>query len=215
VYKQRGPGAGLSEEEIETINKLVADRAEAKNVKDFDTADAIFNELGDTYNVNVDDRAGEWALRHEEYQMSSYTAFVPDPEVQRTIGDLLAQRIMARKNRDFDLADKIRQELEGEYLIKIDDKNKEWRVSQPEGAIWSDEDADEEGMNFVDKEEFESDDDESDDEDFLDEDEDASNESDGVDLSSLTVPELKAKLKEAGLPVSGVKAELIERLSAA
>ena len=34
-----------------------------------------------------------------------------------------------------------------------------------------------------------------------------------VDLSSLTVPELKVKLREAGLPVSGKKAELIERLS--
>nr|AIF08155.1 hypothetical protein [uncultured marine group II/III euryarchaeote KM3_27_D02] len=33
------------------------------------------------------------------------------------------------------------------------------------------------------------------------------------DLSSLTVPELKEKLKAAGLPVSGKKAELIARLS--
>lgn len=33
-----------------------------------------------------------------------------------------------------------------------------------------------------------------------------------VDLDSLTVAELKAKLKEAGLSVSGKKAELIQRL---
>ena len=31
-------------------------------------------------------------------------------------------------------------------------------------------------------------------------------------LSTLTVPELKEKLREAGLPVSGRKSELIERL---
>jgi len=36
-----------------------------------------------------------------------------------------------------------------------------------------------------------------------------------VDLSEFTVVELKAKLREAGLPVSGKKAELIERLSLA
>ena len=34
------------------------------------------------------------------------------------------------------------------------------------------------------------------------------------DLSKLTVKQLKEKLKDAGLPVSGKKAELIERLGA-
>lgn len=33
------------------------------------------------------------------------------------------------------------------------------------------------------------------------------------DFSKLTVPQLKAKLKERGLPVSGSKAELVERLT--
>ena len=33
-----------------------------------------------------------------------------------------------------------------------------------------------------------------------------------TDYESMTVPELKALLKEAGKPVSGKKAELIERL---
>jgi hypothetical protein len=37
----------------------------------------------------------------------------------------------------------------------------------------------------------------------------------GANLESLTVAELKGKLKEAGLPVSGRKAELVERLSTA
>ena len=34
------------------------------------------------------------------------------------------------------------------------------------------------------------------------------------DLSSLTVPQLKEKLKSNGLPVSGKKSELISRLNA-
>ena len=38
-------------------------------------------------------------------------------------------------------------------------------------------------------------------------------ESDEADLTSLTIPELKIRLKEAGLPVSGRKSELIERLT--
>ena len=36
-----------------------------------------------------------------------------------------------------------------------------------------------------------------------------------IDLSKLTVKQLKEQLREAGLPVSGLKAELIARLKAA
>lgn len=221
VYTQRGPGAGLTEEVIETINQMVAERAEAKVDKDYEKADAIFEELGSTYHVNVDDRAGEWALRNEEYQMSSYSSVTPDEEIQKLIGNKLADRITARKNRDFDLADQIRQELEDVYLLKIDDKNKEWRVSQPEGARWVDDNEGDEfaGMNFVSKVEFDNDEDEDEDidEDLNDEEDEEGELLDDkpmADLSSLTVPELKARLKEVGLPVGGVKADLIERLSA-
>jgi hypothetical protein len=215
VYTRRGPGAGLTDEEIETIDQMVADRSEAKNIGDYDKADAIFAELGSRFNVNVDDRAAQWALRHEEYEMSSYSAIVPELDVMKIIGNKLADRISARKNRDFALADQIRQELEEEYLVRVDDQKKEWRIVQPDGAKWAD-DEDEAGefagMNFESKAEFDEDFDEDDVDD--DDDEKAIRDStDAEDLSSLTVPQLKAKLKEAGLPVSGVKAELIERLS--
>lgn len=134
VYVRRGPAAGMSDEDLETIEQLVADRSEAKLEQDYDKADAIYAELGRKYNVNVDDRKGEWALRHEEYQMSSDSSIVPDLDVMKVIGNKLADRITARKNRDFELADQIREELEDEYLVKVDDKNKEWKIVQPEGA---------------------------------------------------------------------------------
>ncbi|KAL3791671.1 hypothetical protein HJC23_003928 [Cyclotella cryptica] len=225
VYCQRGPGIGLSQDDIEAITKLVEERSEAKATGEYDKADAIFAKLTDTYNVNVDDRQGEWALRHEEYQMSSDTAIVPDESVQRIIGEKLAERILARKNRDFDLADAIRQELKREYMVEIDDRSKEWKVCHPEGAKWADED-DVEGddygyLNIVSKDEFERDEDEDDleDEDSESDNSEISDHDEGVinefasDLSSLTIPELKERLRDAGLPVSGKKAELIERLA--
>jgi hypothetical protein len=218
VYVRRGPAAGMSDEDLETIEQLVADRSEAKLEQDYDKADAIYAELGRKYNVNVDDRKGEWALRHEEYQMSSDSSIVPDLDVMKVIGNKLADRITARKNRDFELADQIREELEDEYLVKVDDKNKEWKIVQPEGARWADDEDDEgadevSGSNYVSKAEFDDDDEEMNEDDGFDESEDDEPETGVEDLSSFTVPQLKAKLKEAGLPVSGVKAELIERLS--
>jgi hypothetical protein len=214
VYTQRGPGKGLSEEDINNINKLVAERSEAKASSDYDRADAIFAELGNTYNVNVDDREGQWALTHEEYQMSSYTAIVPDEEVQMIIGKKLADRILARKSKKFELADQIRQELKDEYVVDIDDKKKEWKVMQPEGgAKWLDADDLDDNFDLVSKDEFDSDDEfgdeeESEDDDFEEAisaelDEDTSVGEEDADLSSLTVPELKEKLRSAGLPVSG------------
>lgn len=83
---------------------------------------------------------------------------------------------------------------------------------------WADDEDDEgadevSGSNYVSKAEFDDDDEEMDEDDGFDESEDDEPETGVEDLSSFTVPQLKAKLKEAGLPVSGVKAELIERLS--
>ncbi|KAL9181699.1 hypothetical protein ACHAXT_012042 [Thalassiosira profunda] len=229
VYYQRGPGRGLSEEQLETITSLVAERSEAKANVDYARADDIFARLQTEFNVNVDDRAGEWALLYEEYLLDEEgTSFVPDDDVQMEIGKRLGERILARKARDFGLADRIRDELERDYVVEIDDRSKEWVVVAPEGARWSEDEGDDGEMaNVESKQEWEADDDEGsfgDDDDEEDDDlpEDITIEADAdaapsssldeSDLSELTIPELKEKLKAAGLPVSGRKSELIERL---
>ncbi|KAL7467700.1 hypothetical protein ACHAXS_009251 [Conticribra weissflogii] len=232
-YVRRGPGNGLTPEEIDEIDNLVKERSEAKLNGDYARADEIFEELSDTYDVNVDDKKGEWALLYEEYLLAPDTAFVPEEKVQIMIGKKLGERILARKSRDFGLADEIRDELLEEFLVEVDDRTKEWRILQPEGGRWADDEQDGD-INLMTKEEWDDNDDDDDNDDYNDdddddgdddmsfdenededEDEDDEEHSDGIektDLSSLTVPELKEKLREAGLPVSGKKAELIERL---
>ena len=231
-YTQRGVGLGLTEEQIETVTDLVRERSEAKADYDYPRADSIFDRLRSEFNVNVDDRAGQWAVLSEEYIMSESTAFVPEKSIQAEIGKKLGERVLARKRRDFDLADAIREELLTDYVVEIDDQRKEWMVvSPPDGASWSD-DADDENVNVVSREEWEAEDDDDDD---LDGDFDAVFEDTGgietlpeeegeadspsndqnldeAQLTSMTVPQLKEKLKEAGKPVSGRKSELIERL---
>ena len=236
VYTQRGPGKGLSAEDVEEITAMVAERSECKAEANYARADELFDMLNDKYSVNVDDRNAEWSIVSEEYLLSPDTAFVPEEKVQIEIEKKLGERILARKARNFDLADDIREELLTVYLVDVDDRAKEWMVIEPEGGKWADDDDDDDDdeTNIVSKEEWESDGlvEEEDDDDFDDEvtaeddDDDFDDEVtaeeagepvqaalDDVDLSSKTVPQLKELLKEKGLPVSGRKAELIERLT--
>eukprot|EP00577_Skeletonema_sp_RCC1716_P006963 CAMPEP_0113388356 /NCGR_PEP_ID=MMETSP0013_2-20120614/9039_1 /TAXON_ID=2843 ORGANISM="Skeletonema costatum, Strain 1716" /NCGR_SAMPLE_ID=MMETSP0013_2 /ASSEMBLY_ACC=CAM_ASM_000158 /LENGTH=560 /DNA_ID=CAMNT_0000271339 /DNA_START=128 /DNA_END=1810 /DNA_ORIENTATION=- /assembly_acc=CAM_ASM_000158 len=230
VYTQRGPGKGLSAEDLEEITAMVAERSECKVEANYARADELVDMLTDKYSVNVDDRNAEWSLLSEEYVLSPDTALVPEEKVQIEIEKKLGERILARKARNFDLADDIREELLQDYMVDVDDRAKEWMVMEPEGGAWADDEDDE--TNIVSKEEWESDvsveeeeDDEGDiaDDEVTAEEEDEEVEEEAVepvqaaldeaDLSSMTVPELKELLKEKGLKVSGKKAELIERLT--
>lgn len=240
VYRQRGHGNGLTPEQISTISEMVAERSVAKSIVDYDRADEIYAELTAKYNVNIDDRAGEWALLSEEYMFNkAESSFIPEETIIAAIGKRLGDRILARKRRDFDMADDIRDELRNDYVVEIDDGNKEWMIASPRGAMWDTNDDDENGggMNVVSKEEWDAEDDANDDDDdkYMEQDnidvafddfmingsaKEVDNEiilAVGTDdvastLSTLTVPELKERLKEAGRPVSGKKSELIARL---
>ena len=70
MYEQRGLGKGLSDEDLETISQLVAERSECKAVANYNRADEIFDTLQNQYNVNVDDKRAEWALLNEEYLLN-------------------------------------------------------------------------------------------------------------------------------------------------
>lgn len=216
IYQQRGPGKGLTGEQIDEINALVAERSECKAETNYARADEIFNELADRYNVNVDDRNGEWSLLSEEYLLSPDTTLVPEEKVQVEIEKKLGERILARKARNFALADEIRDELEEDYLVEIDDRSKEWLIMMPEGGRWADDDDEEEDeTNIVSEDEWDSDGSFDEDEEEDEDDEGSSNVQAAIDegaLSSMTVPELKEELRNKGLPVSGRKSELIDRL---
>eukprot|EP00578_Thalassiosira_sp_NH16_P002805 CAMPEP_0181132418 /NCGR_PEP_ID=MMETSP1071-20121207/30983_1 /TAXON_ID=35127 /ORGANISM="Thalassiosira sp., Strain NH16" /LENGTH=552 /DNA_ID=CAMNT_0023218747 /DNA_START=133 /DNA_END=1788 /DNA_ORIENTATION=- len=220
IYSQRGPGKGLTDEQIAAIGSLVAERSEAKSITDYDRADEIFDRLANEYEVNVDDRNREWALLHEEYLLNEDdTSFVPSEDIQAMVGKKLGERVQARKGRDFALADEIREDLRRDYVVEVDDQTKEWIVVAPEGARWSgvqDDDGEGGDENIVSREEWDDEEDEvhgglNDDESFGestdgDEDgggeiEDSVNTSDESVLTKMTVPKLKEKLREVGLPV--------------
>ncbi len=153
-----------------------------------------------------------------------------DEESKTLIAQRLAERSLYRKKRDYTMADKILDEVMTQYSVVVDDRTKEWKVILGDdfeddgfvkGALLSQRSA------FVRSGKKSVEDDNktyvsisgSDDNSTT-----STKNEEGIastanqktsDFDSMTVVELKQQLRQAGLPVSGKKAELILRLNSA
>jgi len=208
-YTRRG-GGSLTDEESEEITQLLMKRHEHKRNRKFKSADAIRDKLQDTFNVQVDDRNREWHVVTNEYTMSLLSSSISD-ETQNIIKELVEQRAVAKLQQDYDTADSIRDTLMEEYSVSVDDRIKEWKkldslVSEREnetlGSTVLDQDLDED--NALENTQMEHDDEEKEPETRVLE--------SIEELQELTVPMLKEKLRAMELPVSGRKAELVQRI---
>ncbi|CAJ1934864.1 unnamed protein product [Cylindrotheca closterium] len=239
-YHRRG-GGSLTESEEAEITNLLAKRFVNKKNRQFKSADAIRDQLKEQYNVQIDDRNFEWHVVTDGFTMSPSSAPVSE-ETQEIIDGLVAERALAKLNKDYDTADSIRDLLMSEHNVSVDDRVKEWQVissyeseSQDEiRAVAVNVEADVETDSSIDsieeiqgelqeelqaelqeelQEELEEDDDEEDEEEEEPEEAVASAATESMeDLKKLTIPMLKDKLRELELPVGGKKAELIERI---
>ncbi len=161
-----------------------------------------------------------------------------DEESKMLIAQKLAERSSYRKKRDYAMADKILDEVMTQYSVVVDDRTKEWKVVLGDdfeddrfvkGALLSQRSAFVrsgkkvfEGDNKTNDSLYGRDDNSStastkNEEEVYAEEEvvSSANHHETPDFESMTVVELKQQLREAGLPVSGKKAELILRLSSA
>jgi len=258
IFQRRGDIGDLTPEDEEKITSMLQKRDEHKRNRKFKSADRIRDQLIETYNVKVDDRAKEWHVVTTEYSFDAESSAPIDEETRDYIADQLAQRAAAKIRKDYETADGIRNHLALNYRVSIDDRVKEWIVTEAiesvenyheddeddeeedddeedlylemeegdEDDVTEDDDLDEEFENDVDDFYLTGDegDEESADNDFVDsmenidddevsENEETSEISAAEDLNQLTVIQLKDRLRAASLPVSGKKAELIERLS--
>jgi len=204
VYTRRG-GGDLSEEDLETINNQLSERYQAKRDRDFDTADDIRDNLMKTFSIRIDDKSSEWHVDSDEFACAD-RGRLNDEDVAY-VEEKLVERHGAKRDRYYEVADAIRDELRERFGIAIDDRTKEWRVEFDVAGNTSSEEIEDEAVVAV--------------KDSVDDNEESKEEEEATesvvleeDLAKLTVPALKEKLKEAGLPVSGKKAELIARLLA-
>ena len=133
------------------IDKMLAKRLQAKLNRDYRTADEI-QEILFQKNVVVHDGKKLWrgdgitfgddasefgpkpgrergsrADRNRPYVMSSLS----DPistEDKAIVEQMIEQRVRAKQDRDFDIADQIRETLLEEFNIKIEDRLRAWSV---------------------------------------------------------------------------------------
>ena len=235
-YTRRG-GGGLPDDDLAIVTNMLSERAQAKKDRDFDLADELRDELKSTYNVVIDDKNREWHVDSDEYVLVGDHSFAAE-QIEQIVA-LLQERYGCKAVKDYERADEIRDELLEQYNVAVDDRTKEWRcLDDPDngGIRRFRQEAEESQSSDFKRTQIDRD---------LDDEMDSlfgatsdhgsagvvmdaapasgSNEmseeenvtvSSGADFSTMTVPELKAKLREAGLPVSGNKAELIERLLA-
>lgn len=223
VYKRRG-GGEISDEDVLFVEGMLKKRYDAKRLRDFDVADAIRDELMDRFGVKIDDRSSEWRVESDDYAlMGTHNLSTEDVTY---IESKLKERYSFKRDRYYDEADSIRNELDEKFGVVIDDRTKEWRVGEVSANMNYDfiktHDDLEEADRFIQTTVAKTDDvtvdselNENDGKVIVGGDDDfEENENNAAALSKLTVPQLKEKLKESGLPVSGKKAELIERLLA-
>jgi hypothetical protein len=250
-YIRRGGQGQLSEDDLAMVASMVESRAQAKRKEDFYLSDQLGDTLKAQYGVKVNDKRREWSINtihNSDDDDNNVDVYVPSPiapkddpthlmeeESKAFIQKRLTDREVARKSKDYAMADMIRDELKDDYSVVIDDRTKEWKVVTSEEDAFASEAQASQRSAFVNSE-FEENLETFFGDSPVEEGEEgepvpstttiapiedesvlAPKEKDALDelshLGTLTVAVLKEKLREAGLPVTARnKAELIERL---
>ena len=209
LFQRRG-GGSLTPEQEQYVNEMLVKRDQAKANKQFGKADSIREKLRSDFLIRIDDRSREWMVVTGEFVMAPERPINAD--LKSYIESQINERAVAKLNKDYDTADAIRDELMETYSVFLDDRVNEWRIEGNLSDLATDFPGDQvvessvadakipptnvNGSDFAAPSESEP-----------------TNGENVEDLESLKVDELKDRLREAGLPVSGRKAELIERLS--
>ena len=124
------------EEQESAILVQLEERNEAKAARNFDAADDIREYLLSEYNVAIDDRLREWSIGGDFGTVKKSTRNDNDDSYERRGGgdlspeqvteiiDLISVRSKAKKSRDFNTSDEIRDVLDERFGVKVDDKSK-------------------------------------------------------------------------------------------
>lgn len=147
----------LSDDEIKSIRSLIKARDDARRRRQYDASDNLREELKQVYNVQLDDRLRMWWVSVDGKQVPqsirdakgdgrwgappAWRQIPSTPESDACVNPdlvngLLAQRDIARREKDFATADALlleaRNSPDGDLSLRIHDESRTWR-------IWTDE----------------------------------------------------------------------------
>jgi len=197
----------LTVEEVEMVTARLLERATFKREKQYAEADAIRDQLQDVFSIIVDDRTKEWKVTsgsvggNSRFEQEAANSQLSPFKLKQMERELEMQRIDKKMNEGFERKELMDQGLDEQFdsIFK--------KVSSREALVGADipdlADVPQEKDNSLS---------------LAAEAEVVSSSASSLsassreDLMALTVPVLKEKLRESGKPVSGRKAELIERL---
>jgi len=159
-YIKSTSSLSLDEEEEEYIQHHIDSRVQAKKDRNFETADKIRLDLAQRFDVTINDKIKLWSIGGLFEEMGVKMGKPRGVYTRRGGGDLseedeeaiskmLADRYHAKKQRNFEVADTMRDQLYAKWTVKVDDRSNEWRVDTDEYAMAGRNTLSEEEVNFV------------------------------------------------------------------
>ena len=150
------------QEEEEYIQFHVDARVQAKKDRNFEAADKIRLDLAQRFDVMINDKMKLWSIGGLFEELGGkmgkprgvYTrrGALGDlsPEGEDAVTKLITDRYHAKKQKAFDVADEIRDELMNKYNVRIDDRSNEWRVDTEDYAMAGSNSLSEDEVAFID-----------------------------------------------------------------
>lgn len=127
----------LAEAAVEAINTMLRERMEAKFARNFDEADALLQRLHEKYGVSVNDGSKAWRADGQSFQrqFKRVGPAIPAPgggeedeaKVEAQVLALIAERMAARKDRNYRYADQILADLLQMYGVVLVDADYTYR----------------------------------------------------------------------------------------
>ncbi len=123
--------ATLDAEQLERVNDLLRLRLEAKLERNFDVADAHLASLREEFNVDVNDGGKAWRADGKSFErLFKREVDCTAPVDVTAVEELLQRRSQARKERQYQTADAILDELYETHGVDVNDRERRWRVAR-------------------------------------------------------------------------------------
>lgn len=123
---RRGQDGGEDVDETK-VNELLGKRAAAQLSGEFEVADELRDELRREHSVDVMDRDLLWIVRNRWHSYERAKDDDGDVDVA-AVDDLITRRVIAKRERDFDAADALREELK-RMCVRVDDFGRSWSTT--------------------------------------------------------------------------------------